>query len=465
MTKFYYTLLCLTCSIYLSAQQFAPVETLISNTGVSTSSPGYLTYKFKAVELNGDGLFHFIGRTDNDDIFDLYVNDGNNNFTKEAKTVETDVLPMFIRDFNNDNHLDVLSNSRHLLLNDGNNNFIRINNIDQGEQGEQRVAVDDFNGDGFLDYLSLHRFNEHLVYYEAGANNQFTHTVVDDFDDNRHGYVISGDFNDDGHMDIIKNNREFKVYENDGNGNFSLNHTLSASDISSSLYSYCAFEDLDNDGDKELIGADGDRGIYFLENIDGTYSTEATRIAQFFSSWYIHTAIVEDINNDGYLDILTLEQTDDLRVNYFENNNGNGFNEPVIVLELPGGTPLANPGETKRYLDLVQVIDLDSDGMKDIIINDMDGQQILRVEYQEPNNTAEVDTKNVIIFPNPTTEYINVKNFDQYTNCDIIGIDGSKIGSRNVSSQIDISTLPSGQYFLTLKNKNGGSESYPFAKE
>ena len=465
MTKLYCTLLCLTCSIYLSAQQFTPAETLISNTGVSTSSPNYLTYKFKAVELNGDGLFHFMGRTNNDGIFDLYLNDGNNNFTKETKTVGTDVLPMFIRDFNNDGHLDVLSHHKHLLLNEGNNNFIKIDNIDQGVQDEQRVAVDDFNGDGLLDYLSLHRFKEHLVYYEAGANNQFTPTLVDDFDNDGHGYVISGDFNDDGHLDIIKNNREFIVYENDGNGNFTLNHTLSAIDLYSPLYSFCAFEDLDNDGDKELIGADGDLGIYFLENIDGSYSTEATLIEEFFSSWYIHTAIVEDINNDGYLDILTLEQNSDLSVKYFENNNGSGFKEPIVVHEMQGATPFSNPGETKLYLDLVQVVDLDSDGMKDIIINDMVGQQILRVEYQVTNNTAEVQPKDLIIFPNPTSEYIHVKNFEHYSNCDIIGIDGSKIATRNVRSQIDISTLPSGQYFLSLMNKKGDFESYPFTKQ
>lgn len=57
----------------------------------------------------------------------------------------------------------------------------------------------------------------------------------------------------------------------------------------------------------------------------------------------------------------------------------------------------------------------------------------------------------VSIYPNPTTEVLNIDNFDQFNRYEVITIDGSMIVNKTLNSnRILVNDLPTGNYFIRL---------------
>lgn len=67
--------------------------------------------------------------------------------------------------------------------------------------------------------------------------------------------------------------------------------------------------------------------------------------------------------------------------------------------------------------------------------------------------------KQIDIYPNPTSDFINIQNGDKVTNIKINDADGRKLYESDKADKIDISGFPSAVYYLTISFKDGKTQT------
>jgi len=71
----------------------------------------------------------------------------------------------------------------------------------------------------------------------------------------------------------------------------------------------------------------------------------------------------------------------------------------------------------------------------------------------------------ISIYPNPTSDYINIKSESKIKNVILVDISGKILSSKKVSNnQIDVKSLPAGNYILNIETENG-KQSKKFIKK
>src|SRR5690606_10685882 len=122
---------------------------------------------------------------------------------------------------------------------------------------------------------------------------------------------------------------------------------------------YITTADLNNDGllDLIVINDSVEDKIFWFENLgSGNFSTEILIANSINGASSIETI---DIDNDGDIDLLTGGQTD--TVILLENNNDGTFQNPLTIYD------------GNYYTRQVKSVDLDNDGLSDIISSHSDG--------------------------------------------------------------------------------------------
>lgn len=62
----------------------------------------------------------------------------------------------------------------------------------------------------------------------------------------------------------------------------------------------------------------------------------------------------------------------------------------------------------------------------------------------------------ISIYPNPTSDYINIKSASKVLRASIVDLSGKNIASKKViNNQVDVSVLPKGNYIITIETENG----------
>ncbi|MDX1651616.1 MAG: T9SS type A sorting domain-containing protein [Brumimicrobium sp.] len=283
-------------------------------------------------------------------------------------------------DVDNDGDLDVIISGAgnyasyirkitHLYLNDGNGNFELIENTPF--QGVRFSTVDfaDVNNDGAIDVLITGQNNNGVGVAELFLNDgigNFQIVLGTPFEPMAHGSCDFGDIDNDGDLDLIisgyttNNQRISKLYFNDGNGNYTHDSTQIFVGVERGTSS---FTDLNNDGNIDLvISGFSDTGvvtlIYFNDGT-GSFNQDTTNSLQ---GVYEGNVEIEDINNDGYPDILLVgaDNSQDFHTRIYI-NDGNAFFTENTNHSLP---PV--------WFGKIYAEDFNNDGVKDIIISGQD---------------------------------------------------------------------------------------------
>lgn len=240
---------------------------------------------------------------------------------------------------------DNLGNFIFLYKNTGNGTFgeqQRIIEVEKDNTSNYHVAPADFDGDSDIDIIAW-LTGDSLCYYENIGNETFTNNGMVSTDYFR--LLISFDIENDGDEDVLyvvseswpREEGKIVALLNDGSGSFTEkiinNHYYKYSELLS-------VEDLDNDGDKDLI-LDCGQKIYTLRNLGNSD----------FSDWQTvnasnaHNIYVKDLNNDQYNDIF-LVQTYGQGLAWFKNKgNGTFDNEQEIVDDHFNALPLDLDGD------------------------------------------------------------------------------------------------------------------------
>ncbi len=244
----------------------------------------------------------------------------------------------------------------------------------------------DIDNDGFVDVLTASGETYNLSWYRNldGLGNFGNENIID----GTSAYYLSVKFVDidtDGDKDILylRNNPRQAVWvENlDGAGNFGAPQIF----IETSAPIYIALInpiDLDNDGDQDMIVILNNYSIstgriVWFENLDGlgTYSEENIL---FQNTNEYSKLLMQDIDNDGLLDILATESVYSQGKIFWYKNLGNATFGPMQIIYQfiwvhSGGTNIVE----------FQYADINTDGKKDVIITSVDDNSFINTYWLE----------------------------------------------------------------------------------
>jgi hypothetical protein len=353
-----------------------PVSTIVMN------SPTYYFFGFwqlLVADFNHDAILDLV------DGYDLDLGTGKGSFTISSGVDRHYLSPWQIAygDFNNDGNLDVAAGSAlgsiddfeptrmDIMLGNGKGTFTAGPPIWSHEDNLTFVVAGDFNQDGNLDLVAR---GANLTTYLGEGNGRFRPGA-------HYPYIahemLAGDFNGDGKLDLIllktnvsNSNMTLSFVEGNGDGTFKapqgiavVPYTGPCSDGAPALQ----LSDFNGDGKLDLAFCDSSQIGVMLGNGDGTFQTPIFYTADPLNQGQF-TFAIGDINADGKPDLLVSEYQDFNNPQFvvFLGNGDGTFQSPLTVSIAQ--VPLPEPGIT--------VGDFNSDGLLDFIYQSEGGMDV-----------------------------------------------------------------------------------------
>lgn len=315
-------------------------------------------YDVHAADLDGDGDLDALSASHADDKIAWYENLGNGLFSSEfiVDGALDGAITVDVLDVDNDGKADILAGA---IIGDevvwyrnmGNGNFapkvtlFAINAV-------RDIKLADFDNDGLQDILTFREDHYLVTWFQNNGNSTFsTQGSITSSSANTIETVIT-DADSDGDMDVaVSNSTNFKLYKNDGSGNFGFGTVI----YNNHPFQGLASADMDNDGDQDIAFAESPGAMYELGwfNNDGTGNYQWMNAA---STWDgVVDVNAEDYDNDGKMD-LAVASNGDNRINWFKNLGNNVFSDWITI-----------SSNLQDIIYEVEYSDLDGDGDLDVI--------------------------------------------------------------------------------------------------
>jgi FG-GAP-like repeat/Bacterial Ig-like domain len=275
----------------------------------STPSPS------EGADFNNDGEIDLVVTTAWDSEVRVLMGDGQGNFTSmDTYYTSNGVRGVVVGDFNGDGWDDMLTTNRlagniSIFLNDGDGTFT-ASTVNLPNQDETACALVDANHDGILD-IYYAAFNSQLCGVLLGDGNGAFALSSQMAVQGRPWMIGAADLNGDGHPDLVSansNSNKTAVLFGDGQGGLSQPTHYAPPN--------CLFPlavdigDIDGDGDMDFITSNYSSKNYtvFENNGNGLFTMPVTLQAPKASS----CAILHDRDNDGDIDITGTDEEADV---------------------------------------------------------------------------------------------------------------------------------------------------------
>ena len=277
----------------------------------------------------------------------LYKNDGKGKFIDMTSTIGIDFISNGIKagfldyDLEGDLDLYVASGSvNQLYRNNADGTFTEISNK-SGTAGDsvksKDIEIGDFDDDGDVDLFVLNKDRSSRFYNNRrqGYFSDITTKVGLNFL-GQPSTVVSGDYNNDGHLDLFIADlagEQHAIFQNKGDGTFIKDEpSLSALDgLTGFVIIKADFADLDNDGYLDLLVAGRSTrkdkyqsGLLLLHNNgQGKYTDASSSLPSELG--IIELVKTADLDNDGDLDIIIMNDRGNVRIMRNDGGNLNNF--------------------------------------------------------------------------------------------------------------------------------------------
>ena len=282
-------------------------------------------YTVKFIDVNNDGsldlFFTNFGHSKK-----LFLNDGLGNFTKDTLTIfsaDINQTAFAFGDIDNDGDEDLFiigsqatGNNKTALIykNDSTGKFIKSKVDSIKGVGFGKTIIADFNGDKFKDILVCGEESSTIVTtklylnYKDSTPGKFTLQANTPFDSAKISSISVSDFESDGDLDLLLSyvNGYNKIYINDARGNFS--ELVSPSFIKAEIGA-SSFIDINHDGHQDVILAGLTTASTTNKTISKIYINDTLGNFMEYDNLigeFAPAIGVNDVNNDGYDDVLIM---------------------------------------------------------------------------------------------------------------------------------------------------------------
>jgi hypothetical protein len=426
-------------------------KNIISNTNTNGA------YGVLEKDLDDDGDLDLMSASQVDNTIAYYINDGSGNFTQHIVTNSLSGASFVdAADFDNDGDMDFVGlGTSDLAWYENNNGTFTTHSIETGLNEPYQVRLYDVgtltnpNPDGDIDIgLLISGDNNATIYFNDGSNQFSRYNIISV---NSPRYLYGGDFNSDNTDDFVitsYNTNEIKWYKL---GSWSI---VVGGTVTTGFSGAFGVEsgDIDLDGDDDVIAtAYLGNEVAWFENTDGTGNTftKHTIDNNLPGASYIHW---DDIDNDGDKDIIVSA--------YGELSGGTVINSQMVIYYNDG-----NQSFTKTVIDDIEsgmatfsVQDFDGDNAKDIVF--AAGISNKLVLMATSTNAIDDITANTqfTAYPNPTNQFINISAKHAVSSVFVFDITGRKVLQNN-TTKLDIAHLPAGNYLLQVHLENGSIDT------
>lgn len=215
--------------------------------------------------------------------------------------------------------------------------------------------------------------------------------------------ILASDIDADGDLDLFVGERIVPlkygtscsgfILKNDGKGNFTDATKELAPDLEGiGMITDATFQDLDADGDDDLIVVGEFMGIELFRNDGGTFTKQIESTMSTYKGWW-NTITASDLDGDGDLDFIVGNHGLNSRFKaskerpitlYSKDFDGNGFMDPILTFRNSNGKDY--PYALRHHL-IEQIKSLSKkfpsyDSFKDASITDIFNQQQLKDSHQ-----------------------------------------------------------------------------------
>lgn len=419
-----------------------------------------IPYFTSITDLDGDGDKDVLSASAEDNILSWYKNlDGQGTFG-EQQIIDNNFVTAhdsFASDMDSDGDKDIVLISRYIEFP---TKLAWYENIDGlGTFGEEQIiSIDEFNfeqinpadidSDGDVDIVAT--VYRKLIWFEnINDQNNFIPRIIfeEEINDFKLKYNLPIDIDNDGDMDVISGGYHDNIewYENlYGLGTFGEEQIITIDNIE--ILKEINAADIDGDGDMDVLSASRNDGkIAWYENTNGLGDFGEQQLINGPDEFYGFSVVAADIDNDGDMDVVSGRGDD--YVSWYENLDGLGnFSQASIIsTEIDG---------------VLQVIttDINNDGYIDIVSTSYWDHKIAWYENIGNLSVQESGIMDIVIFPNPVSNSISIKNpsIIPILRIEIFDILGRTLFIKNnPSNQINISSLTDGLLFVQFETEKG----------
>ena len=448
----------LTTIICLSINMIVNSQTTFSTKKPINTSAGDAPFVIDAGNLDDDAFPDIVIGTSLGNTVEWYKNNGDGTFTMQT-LIANDCLQcggVTIADLNDDGFNDVIASNfigDKLVWyeNDGLGNFATEQIISNSVNGSSGIVTGFIDGNLTVDVAVVGYNSGETYWFSNDGMGNFSSNLIESIPGSGPGNVDLADFDGDGDNDIVLLNSDIGTVELYYNNLIPSGTTTFTKDLNSVTtgegFPFDArFGDVDDDTNLDIIVVDlfgGATGLgWYKKEMDGTYTETIIPTAINYPA----TAMVEDMDNDTYNDIVLSSGgngagTD---ITWYRSTDSGTFGSEIVI------------DDTQSQTYAFTLEDFDNDGdidIANIAYNDDDlnwfENKLITLSL---NNQIE---KTISIYPNPTSSILNFKGLiSENIEVTVYDILGKKIltNKLDMSSTLNVSTLENGTYILKIKN-------------
>jgi hypothetical protein len=266
-----------------------------------------------AGDIDGDGDNDIVACASDAAQIAIWINTGTNQLTFEKQVVRNNYLwahEVYLTDIDSDGDLDILAassslNQISLFTNLGGSPIIWEEKIigDNFTQAKS-VTAGDIDNDGLVDIAAASLLENQIAWWKNNSDNSWTKQIISSSFAGAHRVQLV-DIDKDGWLDILASGwyaNEIAWWKNSGGTHITWSKQIIGSNFMRTCVAYSI--DIDNDGNNDVIGTaqDGDHVAVWIN--DGGQPISWTKLVidnNFDRVWPLHA---NDLDNDGDIDII-----------------------------------------------------------------------------------------------------------------------------------------------------------------